>query len=508
MGSTRVVILLELCSWSVASERSVVKHPLSGGLSGGSIRDPMVPIQLPLKSRISTRTCCCSSTSNELDTMSISFTVRPPSAPHRPSPLANGSHRHGPPSRRMFEEHEGDDEERSSHRGKRKEERVDGFRNGRSHGWVPITVLRADHRREPKEAPMVIPSLPNRDWRQTVQRRTPSYRPEVRRQDGEVVTHERTGDQPQRSGLRYAVKTESTTNGVTVKPEEVTIVNGESSTAAKTEPMTLEQQALAELLAGEQHTETEEERAQREMVIAMREGKDMTEDEAFKRDVDTMPEESTLEDYAAVPVSAFGLAMVRGMGYDPKAASNTIIHEPKLRPQLLGLGATPMDPTIRPTHNRKSVKDKQADRKAKTGRGFNAANLLVKQGREGSSSVTPSGSRLQSPNGSEKRVRDDDYDSGREVKRERSDDYHRDSNGNGYRSREANGDDYRPRDRDKRREDYETEEERAARKARERRDRDREYETEEERARRKERERRERDRRDDRDTYREDRDRR
>ena len=458
----------------------------------------------------------------------ISFTVRPPSAPHRPSPLGNGGHRSGPPSRRLFEHGNDEDHDhvreshRNSHRSRIRDERVDGFRNGRSHGYVVVIPFDGDRGaddfcRELQEEPLVIPALPNTDWRQTAQRRTPTYRPESRQPTGEVVTHERNGDGPQRSGIRQVVKVETTAvNGDNVIHREtmITTINGEPSIAststAHAEPaeMTLEQRALAELLAGDPEQQTAEERAQRELIIAMQEGRTMTEDEAFKRDVDVLPEESTLEDYEAIPVSAFGLAMVRGMGYDPKSAANTAIHEPKSRPQLLGLGATPMDASIRPTHaKRGSAKDRQAERKAKTGRGFNASNLLIKQEREGSSSVTPSGSRLTSPDGSEKRRRrddDSDYESGRDIKRERNGDNHGSRNGDDHRSR--NGDDrdrarprdgYDDRERDRersRRQEYESEEERARRKTRERRDRDREYETEDERARRKDRERRDRER--------------
>lgn len=43
-------------------------------------------------------------------------------------------------------------------------------------------------------------------------------------------------------------------------------------------------------------------------------GKDW-EAEAFQKDVAALPETSTLEEYAAMPVEAFGEAMLRGMGW-------------------------------------------------------------------------------------------------------------------------------------------------------------------------------------------------
>ena len=64
-----------------------------------------------------------------------------------------------------------------------------------------------------------------------------------------------------------------------------------------------------------------------------------------KLDVSIRPEESTLEDYEAVPIEAFGAAMLRGMGWksgDPIGGINkavTPVFEPQLRPRGLGLGA-------------------------------------------------------------------------------------------------------------------------------------------------------------------------
>lgn len=420
----------------------------------------------------------------DIMTTPISFAVKPPpAAAYRPSPLGNGNgsgRRAGPPSRRLFEQ--GDDDEDDDDRPR-----------GSSSSRRP-----RDERGETrKEEPLVIAALPNRDWRES-SRRTPTYRPDARQVTREdMITHERTGDGPQRSGIRRIVKEdvkiEQGTNeqpAIQVKREE-TIEDERSSTArtttttldVKAEPLTeeekLHREALAALLAGRSENETEDERAQRELRIEMQQNKlNLSEQDAFKRDMKTLPSEvsgssdfldawstdvqSTLDDYETIPVSAFGLAMARGMGWDPKGNDNTTVHEPKQRPQLLGLGATPMDSTIKPTHN-KSKKDRQADRNAKSGRGFVATSLLVKKEREGSG--TPVALRSGSPGG-DKRGREEG--DGREVKRERMD---RDRNG-------------RDRDYDTRR--YETEEERAERKAKER---EREYETEEQRARRKARER-------------------
>ncbi len=237
-------------------------------------------------------------------TSPISFTVRPPSAPIRPSPLGNGL-RAGPPSRRLFEQGAEDvEEEQGRSRSRPREERLEGFRNGRAHGSVAFLMHQstADLGRsgERPAEPLVIPAIPNRDWRQSSTRRTPSFRPEDSGRNGPIETYERSGDQPARSGIRNEVRMEVGMNGETGKveqTEEAVLPDGSASTSivsVKAEPLSLEEQALRAILAGDAQQESEEERAQRELVIAM--GGDgattpMSEDEAFKRDVATLPKE-------------------------------------------------------------------------------------------------------------------------------------------------------------------------------------------------------------------------
>jgi hypothetical protein len=166
-------------------------------------------------------------------------------------------------------------------------------------------------RGERPAAPLVIPALPNRDWRES-SRRTPSFRPEARQDQGDVdSTPDRIGDGAQHSGLRFAVKTETTReedtkDGIQVKLEttetSTTVVNGSgpgsastSTTVVKKEPLTLEEQALQAILAGDQARESEEERARRELVIQMQDnrsmGTPMSEEAALKRDMASLPEE-------------------------------------------------------------------------------------------------------------------------------------------------------------------------------------------------------------------------
>lgn len=481
-------------------------------------------------------------------TTPISFTVRPPStATHRPSPLGNGSSsRSGPPSRRLFElgnddEDEDEDGDDDRHRGGRsskpREERIEGFgKDGKVKGYVSL-FDRGDwaedtNRGQKPEGPLVIPSMPNRDWRQAAARRTPSYRPETRRRDTEDDTKpDRIGDEPQRSGLRFAVRQEEVKalgDGVEVKRETTDTVQygadvashtttSTQTTAVKQEPvdiheskpepskpMTLEEQALQALLAGDMSTESDAERAQREMVIMSerdREIAPISEGDALQRDLDALPEESTGDDYRNVPIEAFGMAMLRGMGWNPKDDSNTKIHTPKARPGQLGLGATPMSEIVPPSHDKK--KQRREDKAKRGGRGYNASGLMIKRetnGSEGASgSVTPAASsRRPSPeydsDPNKRRRRDDVYDSGKDDRRRGEDREYRD------RDSTSNRDRYRDRE-------VETEEERARRKAKER---ERESRSDRDRYPNGDRDRRDRDRYDDRDRRerpREDRDR-
>ncbi|WWC72614.1 uncharacterized protein I206_106576 [Kwoniella pini CBS 10737] len=424
-------------------------------------------------------------------TQPISFTVRPPtSAPHRPSPLGNGGSR-GAPSRRLFElnghdEDEDEDEDHQSSSRSRsnrpKEERIDGYRNGKALGG------------EKPAGPLVIPSLPNRDWRASSSR-TPSYRPETRDLNEVIETHERTGDGPQRSGLRKKndptnyndpydkIKQEPSDSTISiteaVKQEYVEedikpIISQESEDVKK---QTLEEQALQAILSGDVKVESDEERLRRELIIVGSNA--LSEEEALKRDIDELPEVSTAEDYAAIPVSAFGEAMARGMGWNPKSNDGTKIHEPKLRPALLGLGATALEKPLPPSRNGSSSgSNKKPKINKKDSMRINLGESIIKR----ESSEIPSSSGTNTRESSRRASPESDFSSS--SKRRRDQDEHRDRDGKRYETEEERAR-RKARARERGRE-YETEEERARRKAKEK---ERNFETDEERAKRKAKER-------------------
>lgn len=396
----------------------------------------------------------------------VSLTVRPPKG-------------RGAPSQRMFQD-DSDDEgdfgrasSSSSRRGR--EERIDGFANGRQVGTK-------------KEKPLVIAPQPNKDWRAAA-RAAPSYRPEVKREE-EVVTHERVGDGPQRRGLRKLTPPPDTKPSASdleaadaaASTSVSTPAPGDEQPVKEEKEMTLDERALAALIAGENDEKPDVDDS---MVIGLNSNtwQAQNEADALQRDLGGLPDEATLEDYAAVPVEAFGAAILRGMGYDPK--NDTEIHVPKSRPALLGLGAKALSSELPPASHKKK---KRQDPATRGGRGFNAANLLVK--RESETPTSSRGvSRDVSRDASPRRIED-------------RDDRRRDASPRRIEDR-------RDRDRDGRR--YETDEERARRKAREReRDRDydrrdRERDERRDRDRRDERDRRDRDRDDRRDRDRDDR---
>ncbi|KAG6370795.1 DExH-box splicing factor binding site-domain-containing protein [Boletus reticuloceps] len=80
----------------------------------------------------------------------------------------------------------------------------------------------------------------------------------------------------------------------------------------------------------------------------------LSEADALKQDVQELPDVATTDDYERVPISAFGAAMLRGMGWTegvvaPKSDKRmkngiTELYLPQARPALLGIGAKEREP--------------------------------------------------------------------------------------------------------------------------------------------------------------------
>ncbi|GAA6063907.1 hypothetical protein JCM10212_003013 [Sporobolomyces blumeae] len=264
------------------------------------------------------------------------------------------------------------------------------------------------HAKPTPAGPLVIPALPNKDWRKAAE--------ELRfgRKKREIYLPEQGGGMRTAAGDRTTGATTTAVEVDRVNADEVvggletrerrprtegeldgsTTTRGQQGAATQDEetkpsttttttaqvPETEEQRALRELLgeAGGAQTATDEPVAVEAIVSAedARNGP-IDEADAFKRDVESRPDMASLEDYARVPVGAFGLAMLRGMGWEPgQAASRTgrgaiEAHVPSSRPALLGIGAKPMaEPN---------------DGAGNKGRGANAASSSKGRGPQGKS---------------------------------------------------------------------------------------------------------------------------
>ena len=173
-----------------------------------------------------------------------------------------------------------------------------------------------------------------------------------------------------------------------------------------------------------------------------------TEDDAFREDVEDLPNEATLQDYERMPVSQFGAALLRGMGWKPgEPASrnkNRGIVEPWLpsaRPALLGIGAKERE-IFDDGSGRSRSTPSRPDKKYKP-------LVRVESGRASPRSQPASRSESRRPSRSppRKERREDDRDRGRDLDRQRE--RERDGRYDRYRESERDRDWDRRRDRER-----------------------------------------------------------
>ena len=384
-----------------------------------------------------------------------------------------------------------------------------------------------------KKGPLVIPSLPNRNWREEARKKQLERAPHAQQaQNGDVVMEE-----PEKEvvyGLSVPTKpTDAEQDGAAEEASQAMDVDpaDDGLTAAQR----LDKQALESLLTGKA-TDTAR------VVPAI------TDEEALRNDLAEAPDEPSIDAYEATPIEGFGLAMLRGMGWkdsdgDNRKGANKPPAEVKRRPALLGIGAKEdaakdvelgeFNSKARPKKGQKGGKDAVPQgynpvslRNKKTGEVITEEELKRKMeaqelvGEEGGRSEGRSGRDDRSgrdPGRDERSARDDkserrrdrdrrdDRDRGSRRDRDeekydssrRRDKRRRDDEYDGERRREKRRDRSRsrsrsPRDEKKRRERYRSRSRsRDGRDRRERRDRDRsrDRDDEERRRRRKERER-------------------
>jgi len=204
-------------------------------------------------------------------------------------------------------------------------------------------------RPEPR-GPLVIPALQNRDWREVARRRrggangkmyVPPGGEAGTGADGSVGglgTRDMINSGPQVEGLQMRKRARvGTMEDAPIEPEPPVTREDEPEE-------TEDQHAIRALLADAEEGDGPD--GPTVDIIPMSSAQRPTEDDALKQDLDELPDEATLRDYERIPVSQFGMAMLRGMGWKPgePASRNKKggIVEPWLppsRPALLGIGA-------------------------------------------------------------------------------------------------------------------------------------------------------------------------
>ena len=202
--------------------------------------------------------------------------------------------------------------------------------------------------KQEKKGPLIIPSQKDKDWREEAQRkRGRNLLPEeeqARREGRQDAT-----DEPVDNGQENTYGLVVLQGTQTVDQDgDVRMDSRDSLTAAQVHNShatnkTVDEEALEALLGEKQKSgliipNNSEPNGDR---LAPR----ISEAQAFRLDVQSRPESASLEDYAAIPIEEFGLALLRGMGYkegDPIGKNGKKVVDPKVlerRPGLLGIGA-------------------------------------------------------------------------------------------------------------------------------------------------------------------------
>ncbi|KAL7277274.1 hypothetical protein ACG7TL_009127 [Trametes sanguinea] len=338
------------------------------------------------------------------------------------------------------------------------------------------------HEKPKPQGPLVIPALKNKDWRELARKRKQLYVPPSAGAktgaDGSVGglgTRDTINSGPQAAGLQVKKRIKLEEADVSMQDADGAREAAESvevKSEVKTEEETDDQKALRAILASAASGgDGGIDGPQIDIIPAA--PPPVSEDDAYKQDVEELPEPASLEDYERVPVSQFGAALLRGMGWkDGTAASKKgkgLVEPwlPQSRPALLGIGA-----------KEKEVFDDGSKKKGKLRPERRYVPVIKKErsggdgesGREGSSRPRSPGSSRngsrkpsRSPSPDRRRDRDRDGDRRRDDRdRYRDDERERDKDRDRYRERE--------RDRDRRRDDeYDS--------SRRERDRDRDYDS-------------------------------
>ncbi|KAG0273727.1 hypothetical protein BGZ95_010480 [Linnemannia exigua] len=195
---------------------------------------------------------------------------------------------------------------------------------------------------------LVIPKLENEDWRQqALSKRKRGYLPEgSSNSKDQAVTMETEEADETRVGLQIGkrVKVEQKTTTDQGSPSSMDVDSDTTTTTTTTTTVvieeTIEEMAARKILEAASGESGE---GARRLILQGQENVHQDEVEAFQKNLEELPDEASLEDYAKVPVEEFGAALLRGMGWKGDNNGAEAV-EYNRRPALLGLGAKPREP--------------------------------------------------------------------------------------------------------------------------------------------------------------------
>ncbi|KAF8967821.1 DExH-box splicing factor binding site-domain-containing protein [Flammula alnicola] len=316
--------------------------------------------------------------------------------------------------------------------------------------------------------PLVIPALKNKDWRELARKRrgAPHMSPFRCCSDREGWKRRWSWDEdtinsgPVLSGLQVKTRTLLRQDGQIVYEEE-------DIKMEVVEEETEDQKALRAILA-----ESSGEVFMKAPVIDII-PTPVSEEDALKQDVEELPDVATLEDYARVPVSQFGAALLRGMGWKEGTAATrkpgkglVEPYIPAARPALLGIGAKEQevydDGSKKNSKSRRPerryvpiIRQERADTGSPSGGSRDRRERSRSPRRSATSSRRASPDRHETSGSSSRRRYDDDRDV--DMDKRRSDDRDRRRNDDREKERDRGRDQDRDRrrgdDRDRRRDD-------------------------------------------------------
>lgn len=257
--------------------------------------------------------------------------------------------------------------------------------NPKSHNSKPSQIefiSDFDSNREPSNdlgtRSITIPALPDRDFRAIhLARKLRRAKKELYLPD-QIDRHQRSSqatdlegvDKINSQAIPGGLKPQTKSKPIEIEDSLETQVPSEQEhsntiptdpTSSITEPPTIEQLAVKELLSQANGDCQSKEIAKVEVIDMIHERKssdledDDDEDESgdetaqFRKDLSRRPDCSSLEDYERIPVGHFGLALLKGMGWKEGTAATKKgrmglieAYVPQARPSLLGIGAKPL----------------------------------------------------------------------------------------------------------------------------------------------------------------------